>query len=482
MESEMPLAKKRLSKHSSSDHSLSKHSSSDHSLSNHSSSERLSKRLFNRSKKIHTQDVLDKVVMKTKTKKRKRKDSRKSSVPQYIINIMNNVNNPSQNSFDPTDSIEHVLINYYNKKFKKCCIITFYKNWLEDKDFEKQTWSPLVDECVNKINQCIRNKGQMSCIAILFSFYFGNSDDGHTNLLLFKPYKKTLEWYEPHGKFFFGNDTVDDNNKLLVDYLIQRLQEVHDNAYSPIQLISPMATCPFFGFQTREGRSDLPDLSGGGYCMLWSILIMKLALKFPNKTIEEISTELQHLYHRSDDLRKLMYAFTNEISNILLKHYNITLDEFNANPHFFNFEDEDKHTTSSLQNSTSSNKHIRIIRKNMKEFSEDSDSAMVPKEIAYTYPVLIRKNKHHFTFIDTQSSSLINEEDALNKFKIKKTYLIKDNNILRGELFLKITGTIGLHIVGIEMSPDDPTLPINSESSITIPINEIESVSEVILR
>jgi hypothetical protein len=445
------------------------------SKSSKSSSSKTLKSL--KKQKLNSENVLDKVAVKNKNT-----PLEKIKMQQYIINTMNNINNSSQSSFDPSDSIEYTLINYYSKRFKKSCIINFCKNWLTPSDFDKTTWSTKVNECIDKIKQCMREKGENICIAIIFSFFFRDSENenGHSNLLLFKPYKRTLEWYEPHGETFsfFGEDIIDDNNKLLIDYILQCLQ----NEYFPIQLITPMVTCPFIGFQSTEERSELPDLSGGGYCVLWSILIMKLALKFPNKKIEEITTELQHLYHKPINLRKLMYAFSNEISNILFKHYNITLNEFNADPKILNFED--KTITSSLQDSSASNKNIRIIRKNIKVYPEDSDSAVYNKAIAYTYPMLIRENKHEFTFFGDQSSMRINEHDALTKFKVKKTYLIITITT-HTELFLKITETSAerhLYIVGTQMSTEDPTTPIHTSTSIKIMIHDIESASEVILQ
>jgi CxxC motif-containing protein len=79
-----------------------------------------------------SENVLDKVAVKNKNT-----PLEKIKMQQYIINTMNNINNSSQSSFDPSDSIEYTLINYYSKRFKKSCIINFCKNWLTPSDFDK---------------------------------------------------------------------------------------------------------------------------------------------------------------------------------------------------------------------------------------------------------------------------------------------------------------------------------------------------------
>ena len=81
------------------------------------------------------------------------------------------------------------------------------------------------------------------------------------------------------------------------------------------------------GLQGNEQQSKLLDFSGGGYCALWSILITKLSLKYPYKTMKTIVHNLLEQYKDPDQLRKLMYAFSNEISDILLKHYKMPLNE-----------------------------------------------------------------------------------------------------------------------------------------------------------
>jgi hypothetical protein len=78
---------------------------------------------------------------------------------------------------------------------------------------------------------------------------------------------------------------------------------------------------------------------------------MKLALKFPYKTLREIRVEIIIEYNTPDQLRKLMYAFSNEISDILLTHYKITLNELFENDKLFknNYNFNDKEISISSQ-------------------------------------------------------------------------------------------------------------------------------------
>ena len=45
------------------------------------------------------------------------------------------------------------------------------------------------------------------------------------------------------------------------------------------------------------------------------------------KSLYDIVKEIQLEYKDKNQLRKLMYAFSNEISDIFLKNYNVTLNE-----------------------------------------------------------------------------------------------------------------------------------------------------------
>ena len=275
--------------------------------------------------------------------------SKKIKMQEYVINTMNNLKEDSSN-WSGRPLFTEILIKYYSLKFKKSCILVFpeiewYTNenetkytvfYVKPEDINKD--GPIIEmkkkvlDFVSKISECMQKKGKNISIAIHFPFYFldlkSRSIAGHRNLLIFKPYKNTLEWFEPHGKKFMGIDSPQSvSNEVIVRYFIKCLEEDKSIDCKSIQLVLPEDNCPYFGLQGREIQSSLPNLSGGGYCVLWSFLIMKLSLKYPYKSLYDIVKGIQLEYKDKDQLRKLMYAFSNEISDIFLKNYNVTLNE-----------------------------------------------------------------------------------------------------------------------------------------------------------
>ena len=283
---------------------------------------------------------------------------KKKKIQEYVINIMNKYDEKSQasNWLGNFDLIK-ILTKYYSKKFKKSCIfqlprMSWYTYIYNDEkknfdftpmyityaDFEKKEKTneifmimQYIREIVLNISKCIKEKGKNVSIAMIYSFqyiYDGNPS-AHENMLIFKPYNNTLEWFEPHGHGFTINNKVSISNDALFEYLKKSLIDDKTIDCKSIRFIKQYEVCPIGteGLQEREGLSELPDLSNGGYCALWSVLIMKLSLKYPYKTVNTIVHNLLEQYKTQDELRYLMYAFSNEISDILLKHYKMPLNK-----------------------------------------------------------------------------------------------------------------------------------------------------------
>ena len=284
-------------------------------------------------------------------------------VQEYVINIMNNYNeNSPVSNWDGYTRITDSLIEYYSKKYLKSCLTTLKVYWYDLKSKEPIYIKNVddlyiehkksIDLCIGKIANCIKKKEKNVTIAIYFNIQIRNGG-GHINLLIFKPYKNTLEWFEPYGSSsrFNKEDKIDKNNEIFLSYFIQCLQENETINTNEIKLVKPEDICPNFGFQAIEERSTLPELTTG-YCVLWSLFMMKLALIFQHKTLREIRIEILKKYNSSNELRMLMYGFSNEISNILLKHFRVTLNECIENDEL-NLEFKDKHTSASSQYSKS---------------------------------------------------------------------------------------------------------------------------------
>lgn len=270
---------------------------------------------------------------------------------EYVINIMKNYDEiVPVSSWAGIFELVEILIKYYSKKFKNSCIFqlprvgwftSLFDNYIptyisydaivsESETIQITILKGYIHDAVSNISKCIQEKGKNISIAILYSFMFlfNGRPTAHRNVLIFKPYVNTLEWFEPLGSHFIINEfKLDISNQVLFNYLIKCLQEDETIDCKSIKFIKPRDICPNVGLQGNEQQSKLPDFSGGGYCALWSILITKLSLKYPYKTMKTIVHNLLEQYKDPDQLRKLMYAFSNEISDILLKHYKMPLNE-----------------------------------------------------------------------------------------------------------------------------------------------------------
>ena len=277
-----------------------------------------------RSLEITANTILENPKLTKKTKKY-------IELHQYVINIMNNYkeNSPVSNWSGET-RIRNTLIEYYSKKYSKSCL-TFLPIYYSKNDLSTENQNNIKD-CLDEIEDCIKVKGKNISIAIYFRMFLIDGG-GHANLLIFKPNKNTLEWFEPHGAFYNleEENKINKNNEMFLSHFIQCLQKNETIHNGDINLVKPEDICPDFGFQAIEQQSTLPKLTTG-YCALWSLLMMKLALKFQHKTLKEIREKILEIYSDKDDLRKLMYGFSNEISNILAKHFEgKTLNEYIEN-------------------------------------------------------------------------------------------------------------------------------------------------------
>jgi hypothetical protein len=275
------------------------------------------------------------------TRKRQRIEPKKAKQPlhTYIQKIVNNnLVNPVKDEelnairWSAKPLIISTLLNYYFQKFRSKNY-TFYIKL--DLNNSKKTLKKELIQASNQLKQDTKNMF-IKCIPIYFSFRgvvgkknlqsFEESDlifASHANLLLYRPSQFTIEWFEPHGNIYSGQIVTPKILKQFIQFFTNHLQ----TSNRKIQIIYPNIVCPYInGLQGLEGQSTLKKISNG-YCALWSLLIMKLALKYNYKSLSEIVSEILALYKTPDELRKLMYSFSKEVNSILQEYYNIHLGQ-----------------------------------------------------------------------------------------------------------------------------------------------------------
>ena len=148
-----------------------------------------------------------------------------------------------------------------------------------------------AEELSGDLLDCIEREDKL--IAIPLSLRFGSKKDGHANLLIYRPFEKTIERFEPHGNEFQGSEGQDADK--VFNSVLTRMFEVemkpYLKEYTP-KFISPDQVCPNpKGFQVLEGQVQSLKQEGGGFCGMWSLFILELLFINPTKPTAEIIKE-----------------------------------------------------------------------------------------------------------------------------------------------------------------------------------------------
>jgi len=175
----------------------------------------------------------------------------------------------------------------------KCAII--------DKDIKKirinsKERSPLntlfyksAERLSNDLIDCI-NRGE-KMIAIPLRLNFGTKKTGHANMLIYRPYNKTIERFEPHGKAFSHGGKDDDTFNKVLKRMVEVEMKPYLKEYTP-KFINPSEICPNpRGFQSLEGQIAKLKEEGGGFCGMWSLFVLELMFINQNNTTPEIMEE-----------------------------------------------------------------------------------------------------------------------------------------------------------------------------------------------
>jgi hypothetical protein len=137
---------------------------------------------------------------------------------------------------------------------------------------------------------CIKRGEKM--IAIPFNFRTAGTDNipsGHSNMLIYRPEKKTIERFEPHGqKFKHGKDNQDEIINEVLKTMFEKKMKPYLKKYTP-KYIPPNEICPSIkGFQSLENQVAKLKNEGGGYCNLWSVFFLELIFLNPKLTTIEV--------------------------------------------------------------------------------------------------------------------------------------------------------------------------------------------------
>jgi hypothetical protein len=182
---------------------------------------------------------------------------------------------------------------YFIKKYESPCFL------YNDQSFKHR--AVLHYDITLKTLQFPANLGEQlrECIergteVIFITLYMKTSDNKmikHVNLLIYRPFKKVIEHYEPHGPVMMADEIhnpVDLNDKLrdLFEVTLRRDLGNYTPKFKPASDL-----CPVIGFQRIEGETPGGRKNEDGYCQMWTMFLMETILLNPTQNTADILEE-----------------------------------------------------------------------------------------------------------------------------------------------------------------------------------------------
>jgi len=213
-------------------------------------------------------------------------------------------------------------------KFKGECIPIFEDKYTKEMHIElsintKKKYTHIfnsdyiLEQFGKSLKKCIDRN--ISVICIFLYLRFDNKPDGHQNLLIYRPFERIIERFEPHGKLY-GNDIRDNQN---INAQLTELFEVKLNPYTNgrVRFFPPNEICPYYkGFQILEEQIKGLSIEGTGFCTMWSLFVMEMILNNPSKSTLQIIEEVMHITNKDPEyLKDIIRGYVVGIEQILDK-------------------------------------------------------------------------------------------------------------------------------------------------------------------
>jgi len=243
----------------------------------------------------------------------------------------------SASGFTQTLGYISLLLKYE----RKCAIISTDIQALQimnqfNSNFNKKFFNnakTLADDLLD----CINRKDELIAIPLTL-FFHQDKKTTHANMLLYRPFKKTIERFEPHGKatYVFLNDY---KSNVVFDKVLKEMFEVkmkrYLKQYTP-KYINPEEVCPDNeGFQSYESYYNNENFEGltpeeqaqegAGFCGMWSLFMLELAFLNPTKTSNEIlniAYKILKSQPKTRYLKNVIRGYVIEIEKLLNSYIN----------------------------------------------------------------------------------------------------------------------------------------------------------------
>jgi hypothetical protein len=169
-------------------------------------------------------------------------------------------------------------ICYYGTKY---VVVDFDKNQVQLEYDSSMSEKDVRKKILQHYDKCKKNN---KILIVPLGFQIGGG--GHRNMLIFNPYRNTVERFEPHGTYFSKEQEA-------VDKVLKKFFRNSGLTYLP-----PSPACPI-GLQGAENMYANYELTSSpekkilfsdnaGFCCAWSYFYADLVLKFPDFSPEKI--------------------------------------------------------------------------------------------------------------------------------------------------------------------------------------------------
>jgi hypothetical protein len=253
-------------------------------------------------------------------------------VPKPDIDVLNDVLEvyKKQSEDKPVPYIcnhttEPIMMLYLLKKNGTKIILMNPKYWLTSGAKMVKTDDNLITKISNAYTKCIETKKLLIIPLTL--------NHSHANIVIFNPFRKEVERFEPHGKKT-GSRNI--NSEKIDESLVKMVKNIKNKTkVDELNFISPMIIHnEEEGFQHYEGMEEQQKYKAGnitvktegGFCCAWSYFYANLRLHAPSiKSNDIIKATYKVITKEPKLLRKFIRGqmkFLNEEINLIDKKYN----------------------------------------------------------------------------------------------------------------------------------------------------------------
>ena len=265
---------------------------------------------------------------------------------EYINEIVNGEGDPFRIDYTSAGFIVDYILIYLLNKYKNSCGVFIditsrdrYTQLVIDEDLRENDskLSALGIVIGKRIRECILNGSKI--VAIPIGYMFEGTDSGHQNMFLYRAKQNSIEHYEPAGNVTGVTNNYANSES---DYLMKNwveLWEKYELVPKGVKIIAKNELCPTVGHQFYETKfieeiesGKRPkkgvELSGGGFCQMWSLFYFEMCLKFPEKSGKELyAKSIEELKKMGEEnFVKHIVRYTHNLNKELKKYTTKNID------------------------------------------------------------------------------------------------------------------------------------------------------------